>query len=523
MYPNSVTARARGAAGLSAAPAPSPVPFPRPQPGRNRPRRKPGRPVPQRPRRKPTAPQRPAPGRAKPPSPGAVPQPTPQPYDPGHVGKPGRKPDRTPGLPYRRKPVKLPKWVRMSPWLAPAGAAAAYFLQSGYQPPRVELGSWWRPWSACAGMEDWDPGEPWEHVGWTFGNSRYGSDGQQDACIGGQSGYNNTHPAGEDSYDFYPTGNNSSMLVKVYTRPGIIGTRGWHVRSFRATGQGGSKLIRFWPERHVSKALPLPQSQPAHFSAGLVPWAVPPGQVPYEIEPQPVTQPVKRPRPLTPEMPDVGPVPSPSPQPLPDTLPVPSELPSELPEFAFRPSPFVPGVSINVRGRTKVRQRQHRARRPPRGTKETKVRANRILGFLWNSISPVTEAIDFINVLYECLDFKIKVEEYRKRGRNYAWAKERWRGREMVWDGEKYVYPKYEGRQPNPYEKLQIIYENINDLDVGCALGNYLSEQLEDMLYALGSDKVKEVNQLRDRPIGYEAGGGLTGGNTPFIGGVTLL
>jgi len=115
------------------------------------------------------------------------------------------------------------------------------------------------------------------------------------------------------------------------------------------------------------------------------------------------------------------------------------------------------------------------------------MRARGLARFIWNSFSPITETIDFINVLYECLPKQALIREYQRRG-----------------------------RQPNPIERMEILYRNINSLDVGCAMTGYIKEQITDMLYSIGGKQMAEANRRWNRPIGFEAGGGLNG-YRPFI------
>lgn len=253
-----------------------------------------------------------------------------------------------------------------------------------------------------------------------------------------------------------------------------------------------------------TQTLPVPEPAPAPWEGTYFPDAYAPGEVPHEQKPPPIWHRPKRPQPVSSQSPDVdnswkqepgvAPAPSPSPwpqpQPQPQPLPVPEGLPEALPEFEVVP---VPSVGTQVVAGTKTwPQRQRDDNTPvkpaPPRTKERKTRAPQWVGFLWNAIGGVTEGVDFVEVLYECLPWKLKVSEYQKRG-----------------------------RQPNPAEMAGIIYQNANSLDVGCAITGYIENQLEDMLYAAGSDQIAQANRDWDRPIGFEAGGALTGGG-PFVG-----
>lgn len=143
------------------------------------------------------------------------------------------------------------------------------------------------------------------------------------------------------------------------------------------------------------------------------------------------------------------------------------------------------------------------------------MRARPLARFIWNSFSPITETVDFINVLYECLPFQVKQNEYFKRGPQWNKDRNRWRERTTA-DGVNHIRVKRGGRQPNPKEKMEILYRNINKLDVGCAMRGYIEEQITDMMYSIGGKQMAKANRQLNRPIGFEAGGGLNGFR-PFI------
>lgn len=210
--------------------------------------------------------------------------------------------------------------------------------------------------------------------------------------------------------------------------------------------------------------------------------------------PRPISRPIPYVPTISPEMPQHGPAPTPAPAPAP--IPGPVVLP-EIPEIAW-PNPGTPTETIiaprpGVAGQpaywpnVSPKPQNNPARRPPKGTKERKIRMNRTLGIIWASFSHITEGTDYINAVYEALPWRLKVREYQTRG-----------------------------RQPNPAEKLRIIYENINDVDIVKATQNFTKNYLEDMIYALGGKQAAEAARNDNRPIGYEAGGGLTGGGGPL-------
>lgn len=488
-YPNSIISRAGGAARPSPVPA---APVPRPKPSPAAPRRKPGRPAPQRPRRPPTAPQRPAPA---PQRPGPVrPNPT----------KPGRFPDRTPGLPYRNPP-KVPPIFKPLPWLG-VGVGLFYTLTKPAGP--WDVGDTVGPWIL---YKRCDPPAA-DSTPFMVSHRMYGQTAGMtiiENCYNNQAGFwdgvsvNPGPPWAEASPGDTSRTRNRVVLQFVgslshFARAHSVYT--WYRRHTNAAGgiagidgppyfNGPNALTpQPGPYKTPPSAVPapLPDAAPGPWWAPFFPPWFAPGQVPHNPAAPPVQWPAQRPEPWSPEAPDVGPRPEPNPQPAPqpDKVPVPEIVPEVFPEVIWVPAPYVPQVSISPRGtKAQPRPQEKRVRRPPRGTKERKVRFTPLMSFLWNSFNPITEGIDMINFMYECLPWKLKVEQYKKRG-----------------------------RQPNPGEKVGLIYQNINSLDVGCAVNSYIKEQLEDMLYALGSSAAGNAAKKDDRPIGYEAGGSLTGG-----------
>lgn len=491
-YPNSIT---RGlAAPLS--PVPS-VPKPRPDPTPSRPRRKPGRPAPERPRRPPAPAPRPSPQRPSPTVPKPLPPIPAEPdYNPANPGKPGRKPDADPGLPYGRKkpPFGRPRLPGVLRRFGPAAALAAAAGDFFFQEPRLILGP---------DADEWD--DVYQGCMRAGGMAPYVLT-YQNVCLTRQ--YISEPPIGVMGGDgphlvYWPGTNIFAWLWRRYysilgnVEEPVEGTftadfefaayKEW--RTNATPGDWNPPVPDNPPLAHVvvTPVLPLPlptlrpwqQSHYPHLLPVNAPDAVP--------QSPPVTNPIQRPEPWSPEAPDVGPRPQPKPQPEPVVEPVPVEIPTVVPEIDWLPNPIVNG-HVFQKGLPRPLARPHRARKPPKGTKERKARLSPWLRYLWNSFSPITEAIDLIDVMYECLPKDIKISAYKSRG-----------------------------RQPNPKERLELIYQHINDLDVACALLGFVENQIEDMLYSIGSGQIAEANRKDNRPIGYEAGGGLNG-NRPYVG-----
>lgn len=469
-YPNSVTANGGGGRPrLSGRPSALPRrPVPRTPVGPS-PRRKPGRPPPrQTPRRAPGPNWRPA-GRPLP-----VIQRPPLPSIGGNLGW---------GLIARLGPYGLA--------FAVGFAVTAWLLGRGSQEAGPEGAVTLPP-----GWGHWGVGTEAGPASWAAGGINTNATFSPTVAQGG------SWVTAPNHYDIFTAFNNagpgSASIGKwqVYTSP--LGTRRqYHRASFRVLpGEtpAAEPLPEYYPPGSIIAgdyfAFPGGSGAPvaSPWQYGYVPLASPIlPQPPMVPEAPPVKNPVKRPMPLTPEMPDVGPHPTPKPNPVPEwpVIPVPPELPGVSPGVGFVPGLVVGNVthlSPNHLPRVNFRTNP-RVRRAKRGEKETKARMGRVLGFLWSATGQMTEYLDTIDVLYEALPKQLKRNEYASRG-----------------------------RQPNPAERAKILYDNINQLDVEKAITSYIKEQIEDMMYAAGSDKIAQANRDNFRPIGYEAGGSLTGG-----------
>lgn len=251
---------------------------------------------------------------------------------------------------------------------------------------------------------------------------------------------------------------------------------------------------------------PLPefgaQPSPLQWIANAFPYLAPvasPGTFP--IAP-PIGVPWVRPNPWSVEAPSVGPKPGEFPAATPagfpglQPLPIPPELPGLSPgsETVFPPVVQPIGEIVLTPGHApRINPRSNpRARTPPRGTKERKVKMGRVMSFMWNAVGTITEHIDTIDLLYEALPITLKIKTYHKLG-----------------------------RQPNPKERAEIVYANLQDMDVEMFIISFVKNDLEDRLYALGGSQVGQAARDRNRPIGFEAGGSLTGGGeyVPTEGG----
>lgn len=508
-YPNSIV---RGVAGPLSSPT-SPIPRAKPVP-----RRTPGRPTPHHPRRPPAPGPRPAPKAPRVARPAALPavRSLPiisRPSFPSLAGKLGVLGAFSIGW-------TIGEWAANHQWFDPTltpqaqGGSSWYSYTSNGVPTRlarfIPAGSGWseyaigqpRYWSVPGG---WNPiGRVVRTPGYPGKNNTPGPGSwvyvlNAQAVGGGPGDVGLPVPVGATDMGYFlggwETGASNWRVDHIAswgrTLPYVAGDP---VPAIVIEATFGSTKSYF-PKGQISlRSNPSLQSPLVHpleipWQYGAFPDAMPIHFVPAAT---PQAPPLIRPRldPWSPQAPDVGPRLDPNEHEVrePEIVPVPPELPLLLPELRFQPA-YVPTHTVYQRGlpRVEVRPRQL-PRRARRGEKEAKMRMNPLARFLWNSFSPITETIDLVEVMYECLPKKTKVAGFQARG-----------------------------KQPRPDEKALIVYQNINALDLSCAVTNFIKEQAEDMIYALGSGKLKEANQKDLRPIGYEAGGGLTGGG-PFVG-----
>lgn len=265
----------------------------------------------------------------------------------------------------------------------------------------------------------------------------------------------------------------------------------WHRASFvyKVNTPRTEPVIKQWPGDTIwTTAWVSTPLQP--FPDPLFPWA--PSVFPHELpvgSPAPWTPPLNfpRPDPWSPESPSRGPRPYETPAPQPKPVPKPEPLPEPVPNPAPRPNvvqnpfPNAPLDSWLPAPRPNGRpQAQPKPRPPAKHEKEAKARMGRVAGAIWGAFGPITETVDFVDVLYEALPRNLKRAEYKKRG-----------------------------RQPNPIERAELIYKNINQIDVGKALTGYVQNEIEDYVIGQFGKKLGEASRKDNRPIGYGAGWAL--------------
>lgn len=463
MYPNSVNGGS-GVARLSATVIPFRSPVPRRGPVGPQPRRTPGRPAPMRPRRPPA----PAPRPAGPRLPAVYPRPVPG----------GSKPVLLP-IPNGPAQRSLVPWGFMRGLVGGLGWVLVGYELYQWMSPRE--GGWLNPagWSSF-------PGCP-EAPQWTAAVIYTGG------CLRNQAGVGPT--PGDPPYVLQraKTGRRRWGVGYYKTNPGS--GRADHIHSFYrdyfpphpAAAPSEVPPVADLPTWQNPRVAVLP-SVNLGYAPGLVPdWM--PVAPPFVVQPSapPFGVPVP-PNPGTPQWPDrkydVPPdtVPFPGLEPYQPPVPVPPIRPNPEGGWDVQEGAYQHGdsrVVIYPNGATSARPAQHYARRPPRHMKERKARLGPVASYLWRSFGTPTEIGDTIEVVYKCLSKKTRREEF-------------FRAR----------------RAPGAKRMLEVIYEHINEVDMGCVVNGFIAEQIEDFVF--GASGRYEAKANRDnpfnRPLGYGAG-----------------
>lgn len=246
-----------------------------------------------------------------------------------------------------------------------------------------------------------------------------------------------------------------------------------HVATFLQKYIGGRPQVEHIPGTVKPAYFSCPHST-LGYSYADAPLSIPVFAPAFSPVPRPIGRPAPRPEPWSPEWPDVGPRPQPRPQPRP--------RPRPRPDANARPMsrPFAPGAVV-VTPNVGPRPVAPKGPQPPGPrTKERKGGLPPWAAAVWRGVGPITEAGDFIDSFYEALPRRTKIAEYNKRG-----------------------------RQPNPLEKLDIIYRNIGSLDLGKALGNVVANEVEDRAIGKFGKALGQASANSGRPIGFGAGPAL--------------
>lgn len=237
--------------------------------------------------------------------------------------------------------------------------------------------------------------------------------------------------------------------------PGVFNSK--LMATFRVYKPGAAAVV----QNIVVNTPPVlfPEIPNVPFIYGDLPIASPIGQPAFPAQ-RPVYYGVPRFEPWTPEFPDVGPRPPARPQPaeaLQQQTGAVSYTPGQGPKPSAPAGPRPPGKNVKER----------KAGLPPWAS------------IAWRGASPITESVDAIDAVYEAMPKQLKRDEYNKRG-----------------------------RQPNPLEKLEIMYRNIHKLNIAKAVENLIIEQAEDKVYGKAGQLLRDaaLNANPNRPIGWGAG-----------------
>lgn len=498
-YPNSVSATVGGveSATFGAKPQPVPRPLPRRPPG-PQPRRKPGRPQPKPPRRPPAPAPRPAPRPAPPrPSPPGAPS-----YPPSQ-----HPPEKTPGLNYKNPPFRpgikggLPapllralRLARVAGRIAgPLGTAMLVWdISQMANRYRGDVDEVTLPWTLGLHLWSFDPeygaiaGVPGRRdlrIGTSSANIRRsgGPPGLNELVwafaassftpLFNQANVNQWLPPGSSFYEQglldvvnvganFPVGvGNTDRLISIdIGQPGIGALNAHTVATYVQLPGYDAQPIEPIPHYVPGTAKPPLFTFPMHglgWQFGDYPLFQPVTQPAFSPAPRPIWWSPPRPHSPTPEGSTVGNGTAPKPQ------------PETFPEGATSYTPNSPPKPVQPTG----------PQPPGPRTKERKGRMGPVASRIWHSVGPITEGNDLIKIVYEALPKAVKVNAYKKYG-----------------------------RQPTPQEKLQLIYANATKLDMGKIVTGYIENQIEDYILGKFGKALGQASKNSDRPIGYGAG-----------------
>lgn len=170
--------------------------------------------------------------------------------------------------------------------------------------------------------------------------------------------------------------------------------------------------------------------------------------------------------------------------------------------------PYPPGVTYQPGAPPRPGKGPNPNRQPPRKrTKEKKVRdKNRAVGFVWQAISEVTEAMDMMKALYQALP-----KEFRT---GYSLRHRR--------DGSTYWHRDYAA---SAWQRYQDVYRHFDKINAKDALKNLLKQKLGDRVQAKIGQNLARASREMDSPIGLGAktsrhGVGPKAGQTPWQGAI---
>ena len=154
-----------------------------------------------------------------------------------------------------------------------------------------------------------------------------------------------------------------------------------------------------------------------------------------------------------------------------------------------------PTYEVSSKGAQEIKP-EHSYSRPPKRTKERKVKGTRIGGKILSVVNPFTELLDAVDAIYKALPSEYKVpfrlpSGKRPRRKNGEWA------------------VKY---NPTPDEKALAIYrawDKVDSATVVRAIKNLLTNEVEDRVLGTVSKKAQGINEILGRPVGVQAGPAL--------------
>lgn len=184
--------------------------------------------------------------------------------------------------------------------------------------------------------------------------------------------------------------------------------------------------------------------------------------------------------------PEVGPWPSAAPRPLPG---VGGEgYASGEPKGEPRPEPR-PGTRPNA---------NPNPARPPRGTKERKMRASHVLGLANQTLGFITETEDLLDAFHKAIKKGCSPKAapvWQAGGSDFSWKREK-QGKRWGWVRAKGSY-----RAPSYMEKWNAVYKAFDKcIDMEAFWKAYIDNQAEDALFGTASKDDKEASKrLRKR------------------------
>lgn len=147
--------------------------------------------------------------------------------------------------------------------------------------------------------------------------------------------------------------------------------------------------------------------------------------------------------------------------------------------------------------------------RPPKGTKERKMRASHVLGLANQGIGFVTESEDLLDAFHKAIKkgCSPKAKPVWQPGGDFSWKRE-WNGRHVEWKRARGSY-----RAPSYMEKWNAVYRAFDKcIDMGAFWKAYIDNQAEDALFGTASKDLPDAakrGRVGDTRFGFELGPAL--------------